>query len=223
MVRRNLQGSFNRAPKIAHSETTTHTGEKLDKDEHFESAMMCWESLDESEPTSKKRKMLSQEEATNDQADDIDDDQRTANKGIGSHIPVNDLQLGADDDASTLTTQETLAKTLVYITNIPDGKLDYTKNARDSSKNSSEKDGKPSSLLEKPDQLIRKDTLNAYGKSKTDDKRVKGEERTTNTWRTRKITHMEFESDDDVAELLKNAANAKKEGKVRVTKKSTLL
>ena len=136
--------------KIAHSEMTMHTGEKLDKVEHFESAMMCWESLDESEPTSKKRKTLPQEEATNDQADEIDDDQRTANKGIGSHIPVNDLQLGADDDASTLATQETLAKNLVYITNIPDGKLDYTKNARDSSKNSGEQDGKPSSLLENP-------------------------------------------------------------------------
>ena len=31
---------------------------------------------------------------------------------------------------------------------------------------------------------------------------------------------MEFESDDDVAEPLKNANNAKKEGKVRVTKKT---
>ena len=79
---------------------------------------------------------------------------------------------------------------------------------------------KPSSLLEKPNQLIRKDTLNAYGESKTDDKREKGEERTTNTWRTRKITHMEFESDDDVAEPLKNVDNVKKEGKVRVTKKT---
>ena len=96
--------------KITHSETMTHTGEKLDKDKHFESAMMCWESLDESEPTSKKRKTLSQEEATNDQADEIDvgpHNQRTANKGIGSIIPVNDLQLGADDNASTLATQET--------------------------------------------------------------------------------------------------------------------
>ena len=81
----------------------------------------------------------------------------------------------------------------MYITNIPDGKLDYTKNARDSSKNSGERDGKPSSVLEIPDQIIRKETLNAYGESKTDDKREKGEERTTNTWRTRKITHMEFE------------------------------
>ena len=144
--------------------------------------MMCWESLDESEPTSKKRKKLPQGEATNDQADEIDDDQHRANKGIGSHIPVNDLQLGADDDASMLATQETLAKNLVYITNIPDGKLDYTKDAQDSSKNSGEQDGKPRSLLAKPDQLIRKDTLNAYGESKTDDKREKGEERTTNTW-----------------------------------------
>ena len=209
--------------KKALHETTMFTGEKLDENEHHESAMMCWESLDESEPTSKKRKTLCQEEAMNDQSDNLDDDlhtQRTANKGVGSIIPVNDLQLGADDDASTLATQETLAKNLVYVTNIPDGKLAYTKNARDSSKNSSEKDGKLSSLLEKPDQLIRKDSLNAYGTSKTNDKREKGEERTTNTWRTRKIIHMEFESDDDVAEPPKNAETAKKEGKVRVTKKT---
>ena len=73
---------------------------------------------------------------------------------------------------------------------------------------------------EAPDQLIRKDTLNAYGTSITNDKREKGEERTTNTWRTRKIIHMEFESDDDVAEPQKNAETAKQEGKVRVTKKT---
>ena len=41
--------------KKALNETTMYTGEKLDKNKHFESAMMCWESLDESEPTSKKR------------------------------------------------------------------------------------------------------------------------------------------------------------------------
>ena len=209
--------------KKALYETTMLPGEKLDKNEHRESAMMCWESLDESEPTSKKRKTLCQEEATNDLSDKIDDDphtQGTANKGVGSIIPVNDLQLGIDDDASTLATQETLAKNLVYVTNIPDGKLAHTDIARDSSKNSSEKDGKPSSLLENPDQLIRKDTLNAYGTSKTNDKREKGKERTTNTWRTRKIIHTEFESDDDVAEPQKKAENTKKEGKVRVTTKT---
>ena len=209
--------------KKALHETTMLTGEKLDENAYRESAMMCWESLDESEPTSKKRKTLCQEEATNDPSDKIDDDphtQRTANKGVGSIIPVNDLQLGTDDDASTLATQETLAKNLVYVTNIPDGKLAHTDIARDSSKNSSEKDGKPSSLLEKPDQLIRKDTLYAYGTSKTNDKREKGKERTTNTWRTRKIIHTEFESDDDVAEPQKNAETTKKEGKVRVTTKT---
>ena len=96
--------------KKALLETTMLTGEKLDENAHRESAMMCWESLDESEPTSKKRKTLCQEEATNDPSDKIDDDphtQRTANKGVGSIIPVNDLQLGTDDDASTLATQET--------------------------------------------------------------------------------------------------------------------
>ena len=118
--------------KKALNETTMYTGEKLDENEHFKSAMMCWESLNKSEPTSKKRKTLFQEEATNDQSDKLDDDphnQRTANKGVGSMIPFNDLQLGTDGDASTLATQETLAKNLVYVTNIPDGKLAYTKNA----------------------------------------------------------------------------------------------
>ena len=42
--------------KKALYETTMLPGEKLDENEHRESAMMCWESLDESEPTSKKRK-----------------------------------------------------------------------------------------------------------------------------------------------------------------------
>ena len=41
-----------------------------------------------------------------------------------------------------------------------------------------------------------------------------------NTWRTQKIIHMEFESDDDMAEQLKNANDVKVEGKVRVMKKT---
>ena len=142
--------------KIRHGETAMNTCETLDENETYESAMMCWESLDDSEPTSKKRKTLSQEEATNDQADKIDDKphtKHTANMGIGSLIPVNDLQLGADNDTSTLATQETLAKNLVYITNIPDRKMDRTKTTRDSSKNSGKQDGKQSSLLENPNQV----------------------------------------------------------------------
>ena len=209
--------------KIRHGETTMNICETLDENETYESAMMCWESLDDSEPTSKKRKMLSQEEATNDQADEIDSKlhtKRTANTGIGSLIPVNNLQLGADDDASTLATQVTLAKRLVYITNIPDGKMDRTKTTRDSSKNSGEQDRKQSSLLENPDQVTSNDKLNAYGESESDAKTRKGEEHKMNTWRTRKIIHMEFELDDDVTEQSKNANHAKTEGKVRVTKKT---
>ena len=97
---------------------------------------------------------------------------------------MNDLQLGADDDASMLTTLETLAKNLVYIMNIPDGKMDGTTTTRDSSKNSGEQDGKQGSLLENPDQVTSNDKLNAYGESESDAKMKKGDERKTNAWRT---------------------------------------
>ena len=163
--------------------------EELNENETYESGMMCWESLDDSEPTSKKRKTHCQDEATNDQADEIDNKTHTkctANKGIGSLIPINDLQLGADDDALMLATKETLAKNLMYITNVPDGKLDRMKNIRESSKNSSKQDDKKSSLLEKPDQVTSNDKLNAYGESEREAKTEKGKERKMNTWRTQK-------------------------------------
>ena len=117
--------------KIRNGETMTKTSKELNEKELYESAMMCWESLDDSEPTSKKRKTHTQDEATNDEADEMDNKthtKRTTNMGTQLNIPVDDLQLGADNDASTLATQETLAKNLVYITNLPEGKMDCTKN-----------------------------------------------------------------------------------------------
>ena len=173
--------------KIRHGEMTMNACKTLDENETYKSAMMCCKSLDDSESTSKKRKTVSQEEATNDQADEIDDKphtKRTANTGIGSLIPVNNLQLGDDDDTSTLATQETLAENLVYITNLPDRKMDRTKITRDSSKNAGEQERKQSSLLENPDQVTSNDKLNAYGESESAAKTKKGEERKTNTWRT---------------------------------------
>ena len=103
----------------------------MDEKEPYESAMMCWESLDDFEQPSKKRKTHAQDKETNDKANEMDDKthtKHTANTGIQLNIPVDNLKLGADDDALTLVTQETLAKNLVYITNIPEGKLDTTKN-----------------------------------------------------------------------------------------------
>ena len=125
--------------KIRNGETVMKTSEELNKKESFKSAMMCWESLDDSEPTSKKRKTHSQDKATNDKANEMDDQRHTkhtTNTGTQLNIPVDDLQLGADNDVSTLATQETSVKNLVYITDIPEGKLDRTKNVQDSSKNS---------------------------------------------------------------------------------------
>ena len=71
--------------KIRHGETMMNACETLDENVTFKSAMMCWENLDDSEPTSKKTKTLSQEEATNDQANEIDNKlhtKRTAKNGL---------------------------------------------------------------------------------------------------------------------------------------------
>ena len=110
----------------------TKTSKELDNKESYKSVMMCWESLDDSEQANKKRKPHAQDEETNDYADEMNDKMHTkctANMGIQLNIPVDDLLLGADDDALMLATQETSAKNLVYITNIPEDKLDTRKNS----------------------------------------------------------------------------------------------
>ena len=58
--------------KIRNGETATKTSKEFNEKESYESAMMCWESLNDSEPTSKKRKTHAQDEATNDKADEMD-------------------------------------------------------------------------------------------------------------------------------------------------------
>ena len=65
----------------------------------------------------------------------------TTTKEKHLNIPVSELRLGADDDASTLATQETPAKNIVYITNMPEGTLETTENVRDPSKNTNEQTG----------------------------------------------------------------------------------
>ena len=149
---------------------------QIDEKEPYESAMMCWESLDDLEQASKKRKTHNQDAETNDdkeiQANKMDDKmhtKHTANMGKCLNIPVDELKLGADDNASTLATQEISVKNLVYITNIPEGTLDTAKNVRDSSKNPSEQDNKKFSPLEKSDPITSNDNLNAYRESGRDD------------------------------------------------------
>ena len=166
--------------KIRNGETPTKTSEESNK-----TAMMCWKSLDDSEQASKKQKMHAQDDEMNDKANDMDDKMPTMSKCTTNmvkhlNIPVGELRLGADDDMSTLATQETSAKHLVYITNMPEGTLETVKNVQDPKK---------------------------------------AKEHKKNTWRMRKIIHMEFKSDDDVDEQAKNSSDAKAEGKVQVRKK----
>ena len=55
--------------------------------------------------------------------DDEEHIQHTVHTGNRLNIPVEELKLGVDDDASTLATQEPSVKNLVYIMNIQEGKL----------------------------------------------------------------------------------------------------
>ena len=72
--------------------------------------------------------MNDDKEIQDDEMDDKTNTKCTANMGNQLNISVDELKLGADDNASMLATQETLVKNLVYIMNIPEGKLGTTKN-----------------------------------------------------------------------------------------------
>ena len=103
--------------------------------------------------------------------------------------------------------------------NIAEGTLETVKYVQDSSKNTSEQDNKQPSTLEQINQVTSNDQLNAYGESDRDGNPKKAKEHRKNTWRMRKIIHMEFKSDDDVDKQMKNFSDVKAEGKVRVRKK----
>ena len=114
--------------KIRNGETPTKTNEETNK-----TAMMCWESLDESEQASKKRKTHTQDGETSGKSNERDDKTPTMpthTTTMAKHInkPVGELRLGADNDALTLTTQENPAKNFVYIMNMSEGILETTKN-----------------------------------------------------------------------------------------------
>ena len=205
--------------KIRNGETPAKTSEETN-----ETAMMCWESLDDSEQASKKRKTHTQDNETSRKANEMDEKTPTMPTCTTTMLkqlnkPVGELRLGADDDASTLATQENPAKKLVYITNMPEGTLETTENVRDPSKNTNKEDDRKPSPVEKTNQVTSNDQLNAYAESDRDEDSKKAKEFKKNTWRTRKIIHMEFESDDDVDEQAKNSSDVKAEGKVRVKKK----
>ena len=205
--------------KIQNGETPTKTSKETN-----ETALMCWESLNDSEQASKKCKTHTQDDKTSGKAYEMDEKTPTMPTHTTTMLkqlnkPVGELRLGADDDASTLATQENPAKKLVYITNMPEGTLETTENVQDPSKNTNEEDDRKPSPVEKTDQVTSNDQLNAYTESDRDEDSKKAKEFKKNTWRTRKIIHMEFESDDDVDEQSKNSSNVKAEGKVRVKKK----
>ena len=70
--------------KIQNGETLMKTSK-----ESNETAMMCWESLDDSEQASKKQKTHAQDDETNDKADDMDDKTHTkCTTNMGKHLNI---------------------------------------------------------------------------------------------------------------------------------------
>ena len=131
--------------------------------------------------------MHAQDKEINDNDHEIDDKMLTVPKRttiMEKHlnIPVRELRLGVDDDASTLATQENPAKKLVYITNMPEGTLESTVNVRDPSKNTNEQDDKKPSPVEETNQVTSYDQLNAYEESDRDEDSKKVKEFKKNTW-----------------------------------------
>ena len=135
--------------------------------------------------------------------------------------PVGESRLGANNDALTLATLENPAKKLVYITNMPECTLETSENVQDPSKNTNEQDDRKPIPVEKTNQITSNVQLNAYEESDREEDLKKAREAKKNIWSTRKIIHMEFESDDDVDEQMKNSSNVKIEGKVRDKKEIT--
>ena len=200
--------------KLRSGDTATKPSE-----ETSETAMMCCENLNESKQTSKKRKTHTQDNETSENANEMDD--KTPTMPMHTTImakqltkPVGELRLGADDDTSTLATQENPPKKFVYITNMPERTLETSENVRDSSKNTNEEDDRKPSPVEKTNQITCNVQLNAYEESEREDNSRKANEAKKNTWRTRKIIRTEFELDNDVDKQTKNFGNVKTEGKV---------
>ena len=152
---------------------------QINKNKSVESAMTCWESLEDSEQEEKMSKMIGQDEETNDdkekQDDEMDNEEHvksTVYVGNQLKIPVKELKLGVDDDTSTLTTQEILVKNLVYITNIQEESKSIVKDTRNNGKNPSKQDDKKltvrTSPLEKSLPINRNDDLKDYRESGVD-------------------------------------------------------
>ena len=134
-----------------------------------------------------KERLRAQDNKTNDNDNEIDKKMPTVPKHTTTmekhlNIPVSELRLGAEDDVSTLATQETPAKNIVYITNMPEGTLETTDNVRDPSMNTNEQDDKKPSPVEKTNQVFSNVQLNAYQESDRDEDSKKAKEFKKNTW-----------------------------------------
>ena len=160
---------------------------QIDKNENYKSAMMSWESLEDSKQESRKSKTIGRDKETNDdkekqdnKTDDEEHIQSTVYTGNRLKSPVEELKLGADDNTSTPATQETSVRNLVYITNIQEEKQGTMTDTQNDGKNPNEQDNKKptvkTSPLEKSVSVNSNDNLKDYGESGIDNNLARDKE-----------------------------------------------
>ena len=136
---------------------------------------------------------------------------------------MKERKLGIDDNASTLATQDTLIKKLVYVTNIQEEIKGTTYDTCNDGKNSSEYEDKKPAARTRP--LEKSSPTNPNDKLKRLWRiwyRKKGREK---EWKKKakkmkEVIHIEFDMDNDKDVQPKNAYDGKTEGKVQVKKKT---
>ena len=109
--------------------------------------------------------------------------------------------MGVDNNASTLATQETSVKNLVYIMNIQAERQGIIKDTQNDGKNPSEQvDKKPtakSSPLEKSLPVNCNDDLKDYGESRIDNNSGREKEWKKKATKMKEVIHIDFDMDDD--------------------------
>ena len=202
-----------------------------------EVAMMCWENLDESQDKEPNKEVGSEDKRLDDdnekqnyeEAHEENVESTVKNTGNQLEILIEEFNLGMQDNASTLTTQETSLKKSVYITNIKkqtdetlSDPLDFSTKVN---KEEGPEDKKPPAKnrsLERSSSINSIDDLEDYEESGSENDERKETKRKKNRKKSRKIIHIEFNSDDDKKEQTKNATDGNQievEGKVHIKKK----
>ena len=166
-----------------------------------EVAMMCWENRDESQDKEPNKEVGSADKRLDDDNEKQNYEEAheqnvesTVNTGNQLEVLIEEFNLGMEDDASTLTTQETSLKKSVYITNIKKQTDETLSDPQDFgtkvNKEEGPEDKKPPTKnrpLERSSSINSNDDLDDYEESGSENDERKETKRKKNPKKSRKL------------------------------------